>query len=91
MSGDGDGVRERCEREGKIYLVVWGITGGVRGYTVDKVWVPWTRPQGCIVHYGLTGTDRFSHYDRGTVCTSTEVTALNASTVRSVMVSTYSQ
>lgn len=87
MNGDGEG----CEGEGKIYLVVWGITGGVRGYTVDKVWVPWTRPQGYKVHYALTGTDRSSHYDRGTVCTSTEVTALNASAVRSVAVSTYSQ
>jgi hypothetical protein len=70
MNGDGEG----CEGEGKIYLVVWGITGGVRGYTVDSLWVPWTAAQGSMVHCSLAGTDCSSHYDRGTLCTSLKCT-----------------
>lgn len=66
-----------------------GITGGVRGYTVDSLWVPWTKAHGCIAHCSLDGTDRSSHYDRGTVCTSTKVTTLNASAVWSVVMSTW--
>jgi hypothetical protein len=77
MSGDGDG--ERCEREGKIYLVVWGITGGVRGYSVPSLWVPWTQPQGYMVHCSLAGTDCSSHCDRGTGWTRAMPSSLHSS------------
>jgi hypothetical protein len=77
--------RER-ERERQVkFIWLRGITGGVGGYTGPRLWVPWTSPQGCMVHCSPGGTDCSSHCDRGTGCTSTKVTALSARAVWSVV------
>jgi hypothetical protein len=75
------------ERAENIYLVVDGITGGVRGYSVPSLWVPWTKGQDAMVHFVLAGTDRSSHCERGAVYTSAKCLALNTSAVWSVTVS----
>jgi hypothetical protein len=59
--------------------------GGVRGHTVPSLWVPWTAAQGCMVYCSLAGTDRSSHYDRGTGCPSTLWYTLSARAVWSAV------
>jgi hypothetical protein len=60
-------------------LCIGDNIGGVRGYSVPSLWVPWTQGQGCMVHCSLAGTDRSSHCDRGTGWTRAMPSSLHSS------------